>query len=396
MSDEYNFLTEEDMRMLKRQEEEEALEWRNLDEKAISAEIFGVNHRMTDFADHLEKMVNDNSFSDTKDMWNALMSNDLGSSGWMPSFCAKNSRLLSVDSKSVTVESEKLQGAYNACKRIYDDLMLQQQTRKEVLNMLLLLPLKNSFQLLRLEKNFVEANFDKDLYHLIDTEISGISEQLNRSWSDIYSTNSGEVYARYKAGQFQNVPLKTVIENYRKERIKDYQTDARRRGVASLIERPDGTYYVKAEMMAKLGVIDKYTSSLHDLLGVDEKLKRTVEQCAKAKTEIKESDKKLSTMECRSLNSAYLYLVDIVNAYCNSALVAYEDFQHSSNAPYCFFKNPDSFKTLKRRYSFTPDMSDPLEHGTHYKELYQMAAKAFGEHCKDFAYNRGAEEFTGS
>ncbi|MBQ6592806.1 MAG: hypothetical protein IJH98_07940, partial [Solobacterium sp.] len=59
------------------------------------------------------------------------------------------------------------------------------------------------------------------------------------------------------------------------------------------------------------------------------------------------------------------------------------------DAPYCFIRILPAFSGVSGRYGFQALNADPWHDGTWFYQLYQSAARALSEHCRDYVYNHG-------
>ena len=390
--------TEDTERLVKQSIEDakQAEVWENLDEKSITNEIFGVNQRITDAFNHLKRMVEDNDYENTDAMITALWIKDLSGEGWLRSFHRTNQSVFPAAANNsskpgwyASLSSEKKK-AYDVAQSYFQDTMWLLNVCNDCYEILRDLPLSYGFKLLRLKENFDEAGFTYELYHSIDDEMKSVSAQLAHTTDDLERT-------AYTATQFLKdnmgrLSKSDLSRGYVQARVKDYQEYIRTRGILqSFVPHSDGTYTIKSDMLAKLGVIDKYTEKMSEMGDFQDRLNKTMDMCKKTISgSLASAEKSCRTSSCKDLTAAFHFLLDAIMEF---AQLSYDTFQYfrqeSDGEPYCFMKKLSALNRVTEKYSFHPDTSSPWDSGTHFREMYQLAAKALGEHCKDFSSNHG-------
>ena len=95
MANEINFTYEEQQELIKQQIQDgkEASFWMNLDEGLLNNEITGLTSRINNVTTLLKNMVEASDYDNTNGFFSALWMNDLGVSGFIPSFFRSNYEL---------------------------------------------------------------------------------------------------------------------------------------------------------------------------------------------------------------------------------------------------------------------------------------------------------------
>ena len=376
----------------------QARQWENLDEKTVVAEIRNLNTRVTELALSIKKVVTDNDYENTSDLCESVYNYDLSGAGWLCSVYNYNiSRMpggwdtMSKPSWYSGLSPEEMNG-YNTTVKYLKDLGYLHDASLDLFRLLIELPLLEGFRIQRLKMNFEEAGFNKDLYNRIDRDAGEMSRQLSQSWDGLeYKAQNAEKYLRDNLGKMSQQDL---YRNYRQMRLKAYQDDFSHSPLSeSFNTRSDGTFTVKPSVLAEMGVIDKYTEKVSNTTDFKDKLDKTIAKCKQIATgNLLICNKLCKEPECRNVVGAFETLIEQVQLFAEMSLEVYTSFRDpGDDAPFCFMKKLKAYGSIRGNYSFNPNTFtyDPWGGGTSFRDMYEQAAKAFGQHCQDFAYNHG-------
>lgn len=377
---------------------EQANLWENLTEKDITLEINGVNSRVTALVLDLERMIGDNDYEKMIKRRDAVCLNDLSHEGWIHTFHEMNRESFPNQApapanskpswyRSLPAEKQK---AYDTAFAYHQDTMFLMNTCDVLYDLLMTIPLKDGFRILRLKENFEEAGFTKALYEKIDIDAAAVSEQLNQSFAEM-EKNARRSQIFYD-DNFGLLSVQSLDKGYREQRIKDYLDNIKRSLVYdSLVDRGDGTFGVKPDVLAKMKVIDNYTYEVSQIKNLDARLEKTLEKCRKARNEyLALNDKSCKTEACRNLIASFENLVDAVQSFAEFSLEAYKNFRNGeSRAPYCYMKPLPAASRIRPKYVFDPKLRNPWESGTYFEEMYIEAKVSVIRHCREFVYDHG-------
>ncbi len=367
----------------------------NNDEKSITSELSGVSQRIGNFIKRLSKVVEANDFSSTEAVRRALISNDLGDSGWIRTYCRQNQRILGSPASSVTLlgyDQNELNN-FDVGRKYYKELSTLSDMSYHTNQLVIKLAFEGIFNRLKWVENFKSGGYDLAMYGQIDVEIEAFSWLLNRDISEISDAGAENFYRQYQDRLIAGgspMSRDELVRRYRQERIKDYQADIRKRGIQCLQERSNGTYSIKADWYTKMSVIDSYTNILTRQKPKISTIEEYVEECERVLSEkLYLGEKQLKLPACQSAAAAFCELAETVRDFAQAALDEYELFLEGKDAPYCFMHNPDALKSAKAKYSFNPCKDNPWDHGTSLKDLYWGAADSLGKQCQEFVTKGG-------
>ena len=377
--------------------------WENLDEKTLEWEISFTNTHISDFANHLARMVADNDYENTLQMCKNLWLQDLYHDSWIYKFHQTNreyfSKYMTNHTKptwyaDLPVDKKK---AYDTVMTYYTDTFYLLQIMDVMFDMVTALdPMLNyGFRLQRIKMNFDEANLNETLYEKIGLDMADVSRHLNQSWDSMErDAHRAEIYYRDNAGRSSSKD--SLNRGYRQERIKDYQDSIKRCHIYdSIVDNGNGTFSVKPGVMATMKAIYKYTGKVAQLDDFEDRMKKVNEKCKNLLTvELPKGLKDCKTFACRGVIAACMSLCEKAQEFCEVSLEMYDKFKEGDDdAPYCFMKTPDTFSSLKSNYSFgLYNWYDPWGTGANYVIMYENAVKSLNDHCRDFVYNHGHQE----
>jgi hypothetical protein len=280
---------------------------------------------------------------------------------------------------------------YEAVCKFYEDTYYLLNASAEIYNLIRMVPLEEGFRIIRLKDSFEEAGFDEGLYKRVDSELEKISVLLNLSWDEL--ERGTEMSKRFVEENIQTLSKKELEQKYRKVRMYEYKQRLKNLGLLdSFYDLSDGHYAAKPYILAVTGVIDNYTARIAQTEGINDKLQATVNACKKAREgAIADAEKNCVTQAARFLCAAFDELVKAIADFAEMALEVYVNFKEgNSTAPYCFMKKLSSLSSVKPKYSFSPNVGDPWDSGTYYRDIYTEAADALGSQVRLFAYDHGA------
>ena len=363
-------------------------------EESIIGEMVDMINRTRNVSKHLSRMVEDNDYENTANMCLALTMSDLGDSGWIRSYSRKNTQILTADPRAVTISDDDAsqQGFYVGRQYIKDINVLADVCYHCAL-LLRGFPLLSVYRHLMWTENFADAGFDKDLYHLINTEVGSANYQFWKSPNDFATDYSRALVQKYRS-EGRDPKASSEAAALKRARIREFQSEVRKRGFQSLIEREDGSYRTKADWISKMQVIDSYTDILSRQDPIEDDMEETVEACRKLIAEkIRPAEKQLTIAKCQNVIAALEELVKTIQSLAQRTLDVYELFSEGKDAPYCFMKTLSEVKAARPRFKFDPDKSDPWDKGTSYKRMYEQIADSLTEQCHVYiAYWQAMEE----
>ena len=376
----------------------QARQWENLDEKTATEELRALNTRVTQLAYDIRNMVQDNKYEETDENCQSVYNYELSAAGWVCSVYNYNiSRMpggwdtMSKPSFYSSLSAEEAKG-YNTAVKYLKDLGYLSSASLDLFHLLMKLPLLEGFRIQKLKSNFDEAGFDEALYRRINNETKAVSNQINRNWESIERiAQSAEQFYKNNAGGMSREALN---RSYRQARMKDYLADLATSPIYdSLDPRSDGTFTVKAAMLAKLSVIDKYTAKVSQTDDVKSRFEETIKKCKEISAgSLASCFKFCADPDCKNVAAAFETLLNEVQIFAEMSVDTYTAFKDpGSDAPYCFMKKLEAFGSIQGNYTFNPNTFtyDPWSGGTSFKEMYDQAAKAISQHCRDFVYNHG-------
>ena len=177
MGNGYDFSDDESVLEEQRDAARQAEEWTNLNEKKISGELNGINHRVSVCTKQLWIMISENDYKKANDRLQALLAKDLGPDGWMECFRKANGEYFAFEKRAEMKKGlrpeEKEQ--YEAVCKFYEDTYYLLNASAEIYNLIRMVPLEEGFRIIRLKDNFEEAGFDEGLYKRVDSELEKIS-----------------------------------------------------------------------------------------------------------------------------------------------------------------------------------------------------------------------------
>lgn len=399
MSIGYDFSDDEEVLREQREDAKRAEQWDCLNEKEMAGELNMLNSRVSNCALQVSRMMVDNDYSKTKDLLVALLMKDLGADGWLCSFYNTNKEAFSKAAPGSHpdwvsgLKPEEIK-TYDAALTYFLDVQHLLKIRTSVYNMIQKLRLVDGFRLMRVKENFESAGFDVGLYNKVNTDVQRISDFLNRDWSELEKNSI--ISRRFLEDNLSRLPKGELEKRYRDERIADFQSLVRSSGLLdSFEERSNGAYSVRADILAKMAVIDGYTYKVSQTEDLKDAMTKTISECKGIIAEdIAEAEKHCATQAAQFLCAAFQVLAEAVSAFAQASLDAYVSFKEAkAEAPYCFMKKLSSISSAKPIYTFSPDSPDPWESGTYYKQMYQGAARALGAQARLFAYDHGATFF---
>ena len=372
--------------------------WESLDENMIKTEINGLATRIINVTKLLERMVYNNDFDKTQQDFDKLWMEDFGANGFVPAFFNVNEGTFGKfkDESSappwygnLSAEEKK---AFDTSQHYFSDDEALVKPMAALRQIMMLLPLKNSFKFMRITLNFDEAGYNEDLYHKIDDDMMELSDLFNKSWDvlESHAYNS----KRYFEENYKKLDKSSLNNGYRQARLKDYIAEletSKLRG--RFISRGNGKFSVDSGFLADMKVIDKYTMQIASLDNIESDMKETIENCKKLAATLNETVKVLKTAHYLALADNLSQLNHGIMDYAEGGLNVWNCYKNrDTDSPYCFVRKLPAFGKMSGKYSLYPLSTDPWHDGTDFYRLYQNAAESLGDHCYDYVYNHGQPE----
>ncbi len=388
----YDF-TEDDTELIAQEEARQADLWENLDESAILSEINGLIQRVSTLSKELGTVVLDNSYEKVAELIKALRTKDLSAESWIDQFYITNRETF----KNTTGPewmiwfnnlSKEKQDRFRLVQNYYKDASALLDTVGRLWEILGYLPLKEGFKLQRLKENLEKSGANQETYDIINEDLKLFSDQINQDWAAM--ERNAERCAMYYEANKDKLPPEKLAFYYYEERLKDYLDNFKKNAASeSLVHRGKGQFSVKPVWYANMGGLDRYTSAIAWMPDIRDEANNVIDRANKVlTTEIPAAEKACKTKACQSLVVAFGMLVETVVTFAEFSRDTYEGFKEGARFPYCLMRKLSSYSSVKPRYSYKPDASDPWDAGTSFQEIYVKAADAITQHCKDFVYTQ--------
>ena len=387
MSEELNNFTEED---------QIGDQWENMTPEVLRFELMGLNNRFSEFANLLRELITSNDYSKAMEKRDALLQSDLSKAGWLSRFHTLNSDSFSKFMNGpgrpawysdLTPEKKK---QYETVLEYYKDTFYLLNACDALTKLLLELPIKSGFKLLCLVRNFDKAGFDSKMYSEIAWDVKSVSALMAMSSSDF--DRKAEKSRTYYEANRARLSKPELIRGYRQERIRDYQACVKdAMDTSNFVEHSGGRYTVKSSLLARLAVIDNYTYELSLMKDLNEQMEKKSDESAQIlQKEVGHCLKNCKMELTKGLAAAFASAVEAVKEFADECTGTIDDFHNESfKTPYCFMIQPAYFDRIVQNFSFRPQIKDPWEKGTNFREIYQMAARALSEQCDYLANQNG-------
>ena len=263
--------------------------------------------------------------------------------------------------------------------------------------LMMTVPLKTTFRLVRATINLDDAGFDEPLFKQIDDDVREIAVLVNKNWDSFerISNSASERFYKENKGKMSPSDLQA---GYRKARLRDYKTTFEAYCVKANKDFKCNdycTFSMDLNYYVCMQVIDEYMKDVAEIMksGLDEKLENSIKESQKLAAvfnsrmaKCKEDAFIMSMTAAEALNYA-------IGEFCQLGLDIYNNYKSLiSAAPYCFMKKLPSSDKLNSKYGLKPMSGDPLSEGTHYAPLISSAASALTQHCRDFVYSHGRKD----
>lgn len=378
-----------------------------LSEDQLVAELNGVRSRIQACQTQLNQMIQLNECKKTKEMITNLCAQDLSLGGWPVKYVDHNKDMYGPYTSGnnrpnwytdLTVEVKQ---TYELNLKYYKEIAYLREpclaVNKLIIEMLADDMLGNGFRLRRLVKNFDESGISEKVYRNLEMDVDFISRRLNKNWDDLEDIAFRTAVPYYK--QHNKESPEQAMKHYRQCRTNDYIYDFEQSVIADRFRAlPNGTFVERSDMAWQVIIIDKYTQRL----SVMEPYGEWMDKFSVKAKEINDTLIIPYQKNCRLdavagvMSALRYFLVEIMDfvMICQGIIKKFKEADVNSS-PWCFMHKLEAFSSMKPKYSFQPDTSDPWEKGTHYTQMYEMAAKALGEHCTDFVKNHGHSDYRG-
>ena len=379
-----------------------------LSEKQLNAELEGVRSRVIACETKLHNMVEHIELMKTQEMFTNLCAQDLSLGGWPVKYVDHNKDMYAkyVDGtgrpnwyEDLTLDVKQ---TYELNLRYYKDIALLREPclaiNKLIIEMLSDDALGEGFRLIRSARNFEACDINEKDFRNLELVVRYISERLNKDWEvledDVAKRSAIQYYKDHK-----NEPFDKLMCGYRQARTNDYVADLRESPLGErFLANANGTFGERSDMAWKVVIIDKYTYRIASMEQVGDLMEKYDNKCKQIHDAIILPNEKSMTIESVKMLSRTLryFLTEITDFadLCRGLLKKYKEADVNTS-PWCFMHRLSAFDSVKPKYSFKPNTKDPWEKGTEYTKMYEMAAKALGEHCADFVKNHGHSMFRG-
>lgn len=377
--------------------------WRTMNRTMVEAESSGFSSAVHKAAQKVRDLCISNSYDETANEFNNVCRNLLGRNSWIQQYYYANEKTFAPYMKNDSRPSGfydmsgedqiafdyglKCQKDASACCKPLDQLQL----------LMITVPLKSTFRLVRATINLDDAGFDEPLYKQIDDDVREIAVFVNKNWDSFerISNSASERFYKENKGRMSPSDLQA---GYRKARLRDYKTTFEAYCVKASKDFKCNdycTFSMDLNYYACMLVIDEYMKDVAEIVKSDfgEKLENSIKESQKLAAvfnsrmaKCKEDAFIMSMTAAETLNYA-------IGEFCQLGLDIFNNYKSLiSAAPYCFMKKLPSSDSLNSKYGLKPMSGDPLSEGTHYAPLISSAASALTQHCRDFVYSHGRKD----
>ncbi len=386
-------------------QEVNVFDWESIDEKKIINELLGFCTRCNEAARQLKAMFANNECKKTEDVLKAFAYGDLGTSGWISEFHQTNSdsfsKYLNGNARPTWYSELPLdkQKKYDMIMTYYKDTFYLLSAFSDLYKILVDLvdrqTLREGFRVGYMIFNFEDAGISDSTYRTIEIDARQVSDRINRSWGD--TENIAQSSKRFLEDNSSRMDFSSLKAGYRKARLKDYIDSFRNSVLAdSFGVQSDGTFYVKAGILAKVRVIDRYTFVLAQTEYIGDVMEKLIETCKEiTNKQLLPYEKNARTEAGGNCFMMLRRLTAAITEYAETVLGAFKAYKDAdpNSSPFCFMGKPSLYSSVQKRYSFQPSWQDPWDGGTDYADLYVMEAVSLTEHCEEFVRKHGNTDF---
>lgn len=381
-------------------QEVNTLEWENADENGILKELQGFSERCNAATKQLKAMFANNECKKTEDILESLAYGDLGSEGWIAQFHTTNmdsfSKYLNGGKPSwysdLTTDRQK---KYDMVMDYYRDTAYLKSSCSDLSKILLDLVdrqiLRDGFRVGYMIFNFEDAGINEKTFKTLETDVLMVSKRINQNWGN--AERMAETAKRYLEDNRDRMEFSALKTGYRNARLKDYISDFQSTSLStSFGVLSDGSFYVKADILSKMRVIDRYTNRLAQSDYLEDVMKKLIEDLKNIlNKQLMPFEKDAKTEWCGNASFCLRRLINALIEYAQTVLDVLKQYQDAdpNKSPFCFMGIPGVYSSVQSKYGLNPNRDDPWDKGSRFTDLYVMEAVALTEHCEEFVRKQG-------
>ena len=382
-------------------QEVNSLEWENIEEKEIRNELLDVVKRCNETTKQLSVMIANNECKKTEDALESFAYGDLGANGWISDFHLSNqdsfSKYINGNDRpswyrDLGVDRQK---KYDMVMKYYKDTVGVMNPMNAISKILLELVdkqnLREGFRLIYMKSNLEDAGIDEKTFKTLEVDALQVSKRINQNWGD--AENMAKSARDFLEKNREKMDFNSLKTGYQKARLKDYIDDFKNSVLSSSFSvLPEGSFYIKADILSKVRIIDRYTFMLAQMEYIEDVMKKLQEQCKEIlNKQLLPYEKNALTEEYGNVSLALRKLCQGLIDFAETALETFKLYKDAdpNKSPYCFMGKLSAYSTISRKYALDPSNDDPWDKGTKFTELYTMEAASLTQHCEDFVRKQG-------
>ncbi len=372
--------------------------WGNIDAKTIQNELGELTARINEATSYLDKFVYYGDYEKMSKLYQNLWADHIGPGGWLQSFYNSNKADMDKYASGNSRPSyyfdmpEADQKAFDVAADYYNDISHLVPVAEALRVAMMEMPLLDGYMFQRFVLNFTEAGFMESLYHKINDDIREISQLINNSWT--YFESRADYSRRFYESNYRTMAKGDLNRGYRQARIKDHQFNLEASSARdSFVARSDGTYSVSPSVLAEMKVLDKYTEQVAYTENIEDKMEKTMNAIRTINsTSLPIAFKNCRDKQCMGVAEALSKLAEMVFEFASTSKNVYKRFKdRDDESPYIFMRPLPALSSMQAKYSLVPISNDPWHDGTRYYTLYQNAADALSQHCREFVQREHPE-----
>ena len=214
---------------------------------------------------------------------------------------------------------------------------------------------ERGFKIIQAKSNFLEADYDEEMYSSIDNDIQSVYKLI----STARGSCSKDRMEEYKKLSSELIDPESFIYN---ESAKNYTINPAR--------------------YSKIDVLDDY---IFEIVGIEDfksDMEETISRCG----DLLNMEVVKSYVDCiNTLLASVIEMIDYVNGFAEHCLEIYNGFKEGKNeAPYCFMKKLPSIGNVKGYELDKLISEDPTKYGTFYRDTYGKLQDTLNRHLKDY------------
>ena len=377
--------------------------WQGTTEDDATAEIATLNKAINNVSKLLNKIYENNDYTNTIQEYNNLCNNYLGRVSWIQQFYYTNqdafAPYIKTDSKPQGYHdwTDAKRKSFDLGLKLQRDAGWANQPLDQIQLLMYKVPLLDAFKLVRATITLDDSGFDEDLYNQVDTYVKEVAKFVTTA-PDVMERITDKRGARYFQENYGTKSNSEVNTGYRKARLEDYLRSFEvycPKAFENIKHIGNCTFHVDMQYLLLMIIIDEYMKTVADVLKAN--IDQTIEQCLddsrKLAVVINSRREKCTTDLIKStltvledLNNTIFEICDI----CHNMIKNYKDL--ISAAPYCFMKKPPASESMPSGSAIKRMTVNTLSDGTRYKDLVDSLAISLSNNCHHYVYAEGRKE----